>query len=338
MDAALYDPSDGFFTRGRGPAGRGDFVTSPETGPLFGVLVARSLDREWIRLGRPDRFTVVEAGAGDGRLAREILRAGPACGAALELLLVERSPAARAAQRERLPAGAPVRSLEDLPAGPIVGVVLANELLDNLVFGLAEATAGGWAEVRVGFEGGRVVEVLDDPTPADLRLLPPAGLMPVGTRLPIVRAAVEWIGRAADLLDAGSLLLIDYAAPAATLAARGGWLRTYSGHRRGTDPYTAPGSQDITTDVPLEPVRAALAAAGLELVGESTQAEWVTGLGIGDLVEAGRRIWAAGAARGDLEAIAGRSRAVEASVLTDPDGLGGFVVLEARRRHSGSDG
>ena len=39
MDAALYDPTAGFFTRGRGPADRGDFVTSPETGPLFGALV-----------------------------------------------------------------------------------------------------------------------------------------------------------------------------------------------------------------------------------------------------------------------------------------------------------
>jgi SAM-dependent MidA family methyltransferase len=338
MDAALYDPTAGFFTRGRGPADRGDFVTSPETGPLFGALVARALDREWVRLDRPERFTVVEAGAGDGRLAREILRAGPECAAALELVLVERSPAARAAQSGRLPAGVPVRSLEDLPTGPVTGVVLANELLDNLVFGIAEATVDGWAEVRVGLEADRIVEVLDDLAPADRDLLPPVEEVPTGARLPVVRGAVEWIGRAAQLLAAGSLLLVDYAAPARTLAARGGWLRTYAGHRRGTDPYDAPGAHDVTADVPLEPVRAAIAAAGLDLVGESTQAEWLAGLGIAELVDAGRRIWEAGAARGDLEAIAGRSRAVEASILTDPAGLGGFVVIEARRRRSGGDG
>ena len=70
MEAALYDPTHGFFATGGGPASRRDFVTSPETGPLFGTLVARALDRWWEELGRPARFTVVEAGAGDGRLAQ----------------------------------------------------------------------------------------------------------------------------------------------------------------------------------------------------------------------------------------------------------------------------
>jgi len=338
MEAALYDPEAGFFTRGRGPSARGDFVTSPETGSLFGMLVARALDREWVRLGRPERFTVVEAGAGDGRLAREVLRAGPECGHALEYVLVERSPAARAAQRERIPAGSRVRALEDLPTGAFTGVVLANELLDNLAFGIAEAAADGWAEVRVGLDAGRVVETLAPLVAGDRALLPPHDTVAPGTRLPVVGAAVEWITRAGALLDAGALLLIDYAAPAATLAARGGWLRTYADHRRGDDPYGAPGSRDITTDLPLEPVRDAVAAAGLDLVGECTQAEWAAGLGIEGLVEEGRRIWEAGAARGDLEAIAGRSRAVEAATLTDPDGLGAFVVIEARRPGSGSDG
>lgn len=331
MDASLYDPEQGFFTRGRGPAGRGDFVTSPETGPLFGALVARALDREWVRLGRPARFTVLEAGAGDGRLAREILRAEPACGAALDLLLVERAPAARAAMAARLPEGAPVRVLEDLPSDPLTGVVLANELLDNLVFDVAERTDAGWVEVRVGVAAGVVVEVRAPLDPGSLALLPAPDSVPLGARLPIVAAAVDWIGRAAALLAAGSLLLLDYAAPAAVLATRGGWLRTYAEHRRGSDPYAAPGSRDITTDVPLEPIRAAIAGAGLDLVGETTQAEWLGGLGIADLVAEGRRIWEAGASRGDLAAIAGRSRAVEAATLTDPAGLGAFVVLDARR-------
>ena len=331
MEAALYDPTQGFFTRGRGPAGRGDFITSPETGPLFGALVARALDREWDRLGRPTTFTVLEAGAGDGRLAREILRAEPACATALDLVLVERSPVARAAMAERLPDGAPVRALDDLPTGPFTGVVLANELLDNLVFDVAERTGAGWSEVRMGVDTGRIVEVLTPLDGAAQALLPAPDVAAPGARLPVVRAAVDWIARAAALLTAGSLLLLDYAAPAAELAARGGWLRTYAEHQRGTDPYAEPGSRDITTDVPLEPIRAAIAAAGLDLAGETTQAAWLGGLGIADLVEEGRRIWEAGAARGDLAAIAGRSRAVEAATLTDPDGLGAFVVLHARR-------
>lgn len=331
MEVALYDPEHGFFTQGRGPAGRGDFITSPETGPLFGALVARALDREWDRLGRPARFTVLEAGAGDGRLAREILRAEPACTAALELVLVERSPAARAAMADRLPTGAPVRVLDDLPSAPFVGVLLANELLDNLVFDLAERTAAGWSEVRIGAGPDGVVEVLAPIGSAALALLPPPTSVALGARLPIVGAAVAWIARAGALLERGAMVLLDYAGPAAELAARGGWLRTYADHRRGSDPYVAPGSCDITTDLPLEPIREAIATCGLTPVTETTQAAWLAGLGVADLVEEGRRIWEAGAARGDLAAIAGRSRAIEAATLTDPDGLGAFVVLEARR-------
>src|SRR5438876_9099638 len=79
VDVALYG-DDGFFSRARGAgrAGR-DFVTSPEVGPLFGALVARGLDRWWDQLDRPDPYLVVEAGAGRGRLARDVLAAAPVC-------------------------------------------------------------------------------------------------------------------------------------------------------------------------------------------------------------------------------------------------------------------
>jgi len=103
MEVALYGEG-GFFASGHGAgrAGR-DFVTSPEVGPLFGLCVARALDRLWHALDDPDPFLVIEAGAGNGRLAREVLRAAPACLRALRYVLVERSPALRAEQRERLP-------------------------------------------------------------------------------------------------------------------------------------------------------------------------------------------------------------------------------------------
>src|ERR1700737_3331149 len=96
VEAALYDPTDGFFARGRGAgrAGR-DFVTSPEVGSLFGALVARALDDAWDAMGALDPFLVVDAGAGNGRLARDVLRAEPRCARALRLVLVERSRALR---------------------------------------------------------------------------------------------------------------------------------------------------------------------------------------------------------------------------------------------------
>ena len=59
---------DAFFGRGGG-AGRAnrDFLTSPEVGPLFGVVLARALDETWTHLGRPDPFVLVDAGVGHGR-------------------------------------------------------------------------------------------------------------------------------------------------------------------------------------------------------------------------------------------------------------------------------
>jgi len=60
MREALYG-ENGFYTRpDGGHAGRrGDFLTSPEVGPLFGAVIANYLDAEWARLGRPEQFTVV---------------------------------------------------------------------------------------------------------------------------------------------------------------------------------------------------------------------------------------------------------------------------------------
>ncbi|MGH9180018.1 MAG: SAM-dependent methyltransferase, partial [Acidimicrobiales bacterium] len=110
LELALYDASGGFFAEGE--AGRrGDFLTSPEVGPLFGAVVARALDRWWSELGRPDPFVVVEAGAGAGTLARDVVAAAGACGPALRYVLVERSEPLRARQAERLPLDPPAVAL-----------------------------------------------------------------------------------------------------------------------------------------------------------------------------------------------------------------------------------
>ena len=74
IDRCLYDPSLGFYAMTGNAGGRsGDFITSPEVGPLFGELLSRSLDRWWIDLGSPSEFIVVEAAAGRGALANSIL-------------------------------------------------------------------------------------------------------------------------------------------------------------------------------------------------------------------------------------------------------------------------
>ena len=96
VEQALYGPG-GFYESG-GRAGRrgGSFVTSPETGPLFGAVLARALDAWWREAGEPDEWVVADAGAGPGTLARAVLAAQPACAGALQLVCVERTEAQRA--------------------------------------------------------------------------------------------------------------------------------------------------------------------------------------------------------------------------------------------------
>jgi NADH dehydrogenase [ubiquinone] 1 alpha subcomplex assembly factor 7 len=335
MEAALYGEG-GFFASGNGA--RRDFVTSPEVGSLFGMCIARALDRYWRELGEPDPFLVVEAGAGNGRLAHDVLRAAPECLRALRYVLVERSAVLRAEQRTRLPidppdealgpfvrrdgeaepipatgAGPVVAALEELPAiGAANVVVIANELLDNLPFGIAD----GDSEIRVGLDGDRLVEVR----------VPAADLVdaPVAGRAPIPRGIRTWFDELDGLVRHGIVVLIDYMTDDPALR-----LRTYTGHERGDDPLLRPGECDITADVVVPQLRAA--AHAFDVVQDTTQAEWLRRLGIDDLADEGARAWREGAHRGDLVALAGRSHAHEASVLTDPAGLGAHRVLVLAR-------
>ncbi len=372
MELALYGP-DGFFTRGRGAgrAGR-DFLTSPQVGPLFGVLVGRALDREWEALGQPDPFFVIEVGAGDGRLAREVERAAPRCATALRYLLIERSSTLRAEQRERLTlvdasqclgpyrrgaaadeddpletvagSGPRFAQLDALPARKVEGVVLANELFDNLSFGIAERGPHGWLEVRIGLGDGAGERQGATQSATDAPFVEVAvpiddvecfGVdVPVGARVPMPRALDGWFTEIAAALHhtRGRIIAVDYVAPFAEVVARSPhWLRTYADHERGHDPLTAVGERDITADVPVEHVVRAAARAGFMAASIDTQADWLRALGLDELVAEGDRLWSERAHVGDLAALAARSRRNEAAALTDLEGLGGFRVLRLVR-------
>jgi SAM-dependent MidA family methyltransferase len=309
--------------------------------------LARALDHWWDEVGRPDPFVVVEAGAGPGALVRAVIAAAPECATALRYVLVERSPTLLASLEATMPIEPPalvlgphtddddprtargpmVTALAELPAQTFVGVVLANELLDNLPFLLLEKTAAGWDEIRVGETEGAFHEVSIPAAPdlvAEADVLAPDARP--GGRIPLQRAAAAWVRDALGLIERGRLVVIDYARTTRVLGQTPWqeWVRTYRAHERAADPLAAPGTCDITCDVAIDQLPAPTFV--------STQADLLVTHGIDDLVEEGRAVWRERAAIGDLAAIRARSRVNEAAALLDPAGLGAFTVGEWRVR------
>jgi SAM-dependent MidA family methyltransferase len=359
LDVALYHPDHGFYEAG-GAAGRreGDFLTSPEVGPLFGAVVARAIDGWWDALGRPDPYVVVEAGAGPGTLARAILAVarqahtvgGMACAEALRYVLVERSSAQRRRHAEHLPIEHPslvlppmdteterpipeapkgplCTSLAELPRVPGRAVVLANELLDNLPIDLAERRDDGWYEIRVGADGGTLFEVavpLDETRTALLARLAPDAQP--GARVPLQAAADTWLQDARSTAGKGGrVVVVDYATTTADMASRpqDEWLRTYREHSRGKGHLDDLGLQDVTCDVAVDQLSVVCQPSS-----NTAQSDWLQVWGIEALVEEGRQIWSAKAHAPDLAAVAARSRITEADALLEPTALGAFRVLE----------
>lgn len=317
VERALYEPGLGFYETGGAAGGRrGDFVTSVETGPLFAAVVGEWLDRAWISLGRPATFVVAEAGAGVGTLWRGVRRAKPGCFEALEWILVERSARLRQAH-DRLPPGRWASTCE-LPER--ADVIVANELLDNLVFDVARWSGDRWDDVRVGVDDAdrfRLVGHTADP----VELAVPVGRdIAIGAEVPVCVGALEWLELARHVAD--RVLVFDYGADTATLAQRGiqGWLRTYAGHARGGSPLESPGCCDITHDVAFDQLPTPKSC--------QSQADWLDEHGIEELVESAHRLWNERSEVGDLESMFARSAITEFGVLTDPTALGGFSVLE----------
>jgi SAM-dependent MidA family methyltransferase len=305
MQIALYG-EHGFYNAGGFAGRRGDFITSPEVGPLFGAVLARWIEAEWHRLGAPDDFTIVECGAGPGTLARALLAAEPRW--AGHYIAVELS----AEQRGRHPLG--VQSVAEMPAAGLIGVVVANELLDNLPFRLA-VFDGGWREVVVIRGRGQELMEATVATSDDWSWLP--SRVPHGTRLPIQEEARRWVTSALHALDYCTATTSD-------LVGRSwrDWLRTYRAHGRGEHYLRNCGGQDITAQVCLDQLPTPLSV--------ETQAEFLRRFGIDELVEEGRRGWSAAAARPDVAALTMRSRIVEAEALLDVRGLGSFDAVAWR--------
>ena len=319
MEAALYDPAEGFYARV--PVGEeGDFVTSPHVSPVFGRLVAAQVTELWELLGRPRPFSLVEAGAGDGTLARQILRAlPPEVRDATRYTAVDRSTAARSALHG---SGVSVAAGLDAVDRADAGCLLANELLDNLPFHRVRGTSRGVAELFVDMSGDRLALTEGPLTEEAARLAPT--LVP-GQEAVVSPAALDFVDGAAALFRAGYLWLVDYAAPPGDLTAQ---VHGYRRHHVEEDVLEHPGSRDITAGVDFGALARHARELGHSVWGPVLQRDVLIALGfrrVDEMAQA-RQVAAIGHRRG-IEALRTYSDRSRANLLLSPTGLGGFSML-----------
>ncbi len=238
-------------------------------------------------------FDLVEAGAGSGRLARDILDwaklKDPEFYAAVRLSLVEQSPAARAAQAETLGPHASLlaHSSSGLPA-ETHGVIYANELLDAMPTHAVVMTDKGLREVFVDLASERFVERYHElSTPRIAEYLARAGAeMHVGWRAEVNLNAEDWVKHAAESLRRGFIVIIDYGHEERDLYSAShsaGTLTSYKQHSQLADFLQEPGETDITAHVDLSAVTRAAERAGLDVLARLDQTYFMLGLGIADL-------------------------------------------------------
>ena len=336
MEVALYWPQGGYYSArdpvgGSDPIGaEGDYYTSPLVHPAFGALLAVQLFQMWQIMDRPAEFTVVEQGAGNGLLGRDIVSfaAGLPAGFAdcLRYVCVDR----------RL-----IRGLETglsnthrvasagLPMRPIQGCVLSNEYLDAVPVHQVTVEQcgehGGLKEIYVAVDNGDLATRTGQlSTPALAARFESLGLSLREGQTAEVNLGLEgWAEEAAATLERGFVLTVDYGRPAQELYSPdnrfNGTLTTFHQHLQTDAPLRRIGQQDITAQVDFTSAANAGRHAGLEPMGYSTQRDFLHHLNLAHFLEQ------SGSQDGRQQEIqAGRAGMLE---LVKHGGLGDFKVL-----------
>ena len=295
MDLALYAPGLGYYSAGSVKLGPdGDFVTAPEISDLFSRCVARQCAQVLAGGGE-----ILELGAGTGRMAAVILESLAALGKLpAQYAILEVS--ADLAERQRARLGKLPRAirervvwLERLPGPPINGVILANEVLDALPCRRFTLRGGAVRELGVSVAADAVFvereaepdEELAGACAALLDELPAS--LPEGYTSEICLRVAPWIAGVAACLGRGLMVMFDYGLPRAHYyhpQRTAGTLRCHFKQRVHDDPYSNVGVQDITAWVDFTRVAEAAVACGLAVSGFCTQAAFLLGTGVEQLV------------------------------------------------------
>ncbi|MDR3673581.1 MAG: SAM-dependent methyltransferase [Holophaga sp.] len=279
MALALYHPQAGYYRRAEGPWGfqGADYYTALDLGPLLGQAMAGRLAMVWERLGRPDRFVVLEPGAGRGWLGRDLLQAasGP-FGQALRYLHRDDNPAAAAAARAALApflaSGQARLVAQDEPLEPFRGAIISNELFDAM-----PAQPWRWDGERWCFEalGAGPVWLPGEGEATAWFTAQAEGGLESGDGAPWCADLPALVRDLAGTLEAGLFLTIDYGESAARLVDKGADLRRYRGHEVDGSWWEDLGSSDLTADVDFTRLARLLEENGLADTSHLSLSRWI---------------------------------------------------------------
>jgi SAM-dependent MidA family methyltransferase len=291
MQMALHAPGLGYYSAGSRKFGEeGDFITAPEASPLFARCLARAIQPVLESLPQQQ---LLEVGAGSGIMAAGILQELAALNSSpASYTILELSADLKQRQAETLQLYAKRVFWQDTLPESFGGIVLANELLDAMPVHRVIWQQGKLQECYVAYEQDRFV--WQSGPLSDSRLQPrfddiiaQLGELPNGYVTEINLAAEDWINTLGTQLQQGMLLLIDYGFARHEYyhpQRLQGTLMCHYRHRAHDDPLILVGLQDITAHVDFTAMADSALAAGLQVAGYTTQAHFLLGSGLTELV------------------------------------------------------
>ena len=322
MEVALYWPVGSFYSTRHSISPYDNFYTAARAHPAFATLLSVQLFQFWQLLERPRPFWVVEMGAADGLLAKDILRYSAHLPDdfqdSLRYLCLDRS------QAQGRPGGVQRIISEGVPLNGVIGCLLSNELVDAFPVHRVAMADGRLQEIYVTVRDGALAEEHGEPSSEALEeRLAEAGIAPEEGRVAEVNlAAVRWAEGVAGALERGFVLTIDYGGSVQELQGKAGpkgTLRCYYQHMEVADPYVRIGRQDISSHVDFTALALQGRKHGLEAVGYVTQGHFLRALGLNRML---RRLRAKGLEQSVVEA-----NSMGMLDLAKAGGMGDFKVL-----------
>jgi SAM-dependent MidA family methyltransferase len=311
MELCLYHPELGYYSRNAEQFGKaGDFYTSSDVHAVFGRLLTRQFEEIWRMLGSPDRIELLELGPGRGLFAQDVLdwsgKKFPDFFAALHYSLAEQSPALRQRLQATLDRYFQIRkvsltvtsifdhanatgkgttsvvpnaiSMARVLAPEVPIIIFANEFFDALPVEIVSPQG----QLHVSEKDGRLFESWHPPSPAALEFIDRYSVHPEGAeRAEASLIAQCYMSQIAAAIERGVIVAIDYGyTRQEQLAGRyRGTIAAYRQHSVSTNPYEAPGEQDVTAHVNFTALAAAAEAKGVQAQPLVTQSQFLMGIG-----------------------------------------------------------